>query len=256
MGVKQRGAQGSGKTYFGIYSDQLVIQYDDRESLEKKCDQLGFDPEDILVRKKTKGKNEGQEVFYIVVDAIDGLIQDIRINETDWGDFVEIELDDIGDKFIVSLGDVFESRMAKDFVRRIGNLDLGKELVFGVWSMTKEETGSSKRSGVKMYQDDEKVEYAIGYDEMPEPEEKKKGKNTTWDYTEQSQYLFEQLDEFIKENFSTKVDEKEREEKEPPNKNKGRRKPAASKRKNARKASKPKKNEEPVEEEEDDDAPF
>lgn len=254
MGIKQKGAGSSGKTYLGIYSNQLVIQYDSRDELEKKCDQLGFDPDDIQVREKMKGKNKGDEVFYIVVDAIDGIVTDIRIKETDFGDFLEIELDDIGDKFVISLGDVFESRQAKDFIRRMENIDLGTTLEFGVWSMSKEETGTSSRAGVKMYQNDEKLEYAITYDDMPAPEEKKKGRDTTWDYTEQSQYLFEQVDAYIKENFSQPVEEKEREEKEEPKKDKGRRKPKASTRKDTRKSAA--KAEDPVEDEEDDEAPF
>lgn len=210
---------GSGKTYLSVYGGELVLQYDKREDLEKKIESLshlGLDPDNIQERKKAKGKNEGQPVYYYVIYDVEGLITDIKIDEKDWGDMVEVEITDVDEKFVVQLGDVF-SRTVKDFARRLGNLDLSKEVVFGVWSMTAEETGKSARSGVKMYQDDVKVEYFVVYDDMPAPVQKKKGRKTEWDYSEQEAYLYEVLDNFVEENFA-KVTEKLPEPKQAPSK--------------------------------------
>lgn len=200
MGMNARGGGSSNKTYLGVYSNQLVLEYTKREDLESKLESLGYDPDKIQERKKTKGKNEGQSVYYFVVWDVEGMLSDIRVNETDWGDFVEIELTDVDEKFVISLGDVF-SRTAKDFIRRIGNLDLKDYVNFGLWSMTAEETGSSARSGVKMYQNDEKVEYFLTYDDMPAPTQTKKGRKVEWNYDEQEAFVYDYLLEFLATNF-------------------------------------------------------
>jgi hypothetical protein len=206
MGMNTRGGGASNKIYLGIYQNQMVLEYNKEEDLLKKVESLGLDPDKIQVRQRTKGKNEGKDVFYYVIYDVEGVLSNATINETDWGDFLELEITDVDEKFVVSLGDVF-GRMAKDFIRRAGNLDLSSDVNFGVWSMSKEETGSSARAGVKMYQDDEKVEYFISYDDMPEPVEKKKGRKTEWDYTDQETYLYEKLVAWIEENFKGEVKE-------------------------------------------------
>tara|TARA_R110002110_G_scaffold7049_6_gene35061 strand:+ start:5121 stop:5861 length:741 start_codon:yes stop_codon:yes gene_type:complete len=203
MGMNTRGAGGSNKTYLGVYANQLVLEYTKEEDLVAKLESLGYDPDKIQERKKAKGKNEGQSVYYFVVWDVEGMLTNIKINENDWGDFVELEFTDVDEKFIISLGDVF-SRMSKDFVRRLGNLDLSKEINFGLWSM--ETDDGKKRSGVKMYQDDEKVDYSLTYDDMPEPTKTKKGRKVEWNYDEQEAFLYEELNDFLKENFKNDGD--------------------------------------------------
>lgn len=227
MGMNTRGGGGSNKTYLGVYSNQLVLEYTKREDLESKIESLshlGLDPDKIQERKKTKGKNEGQSVFYYVIYDVEGMLSNIRINENDWGDFVEIELTDVDEKFVISLGDIF-SRTAKDFVRRIGNLDLTNEVNFGLWELETDE--GKKRSGVKMYQDDEKVEYFLTYDDMPAPIQKKKGRKVEWDYTEQETFIYDYLVEYLDANFVSEVNEQAPEPKEE--------KPAANAKKKSRK---------------------
>jgi hypothetical protein len=217
MGMNTRGGGGSSnKTYLGVYSNQLVLEHTIREDLEKRLEYFGYDPEKIQERKKVKGRNEGQTVYYFVVYDVEGLLTGITISETDWGDFVELEFTDVDEKFIVSLGDVF-SRTSKDFIRRVGNLNLGEEINFGLWSM--ETDDGKKRNGVKMYQNDEKVEYFLTYEDMPEPVQTKKGRKVEWNYDEQEAYLYEQLTSFMEENFKPdlskdKEAEPEKEEKE------------------------------------------
>lgn len=201
MGFNKRGSGGSKKTYLGVFQNQLVLQYDKEEDLIKKVESLGLDIDKIEERKKTKGKNEGQLVYYYVIYDVEGMITDVSINEADWGDMVEIELTDVDEVFVVALGDVF-NRTTKDFIRRVGNLDVTEYVNFGLWSLLTDEGKS--RSGVKMYQDNgDKVEYAITYDDMPEPIQRKKGRKIEWDYSEQETFLYDQLVEFIDENYKT-----------------------------------------------------
>lgn len=242
MGVNTRGTSGSNKTFINIYQNDLVLEYSSKEDLEKKLDYLGLDKDDIKVRQRTKGKNEGQDVFYYVLSDVSGKLTNISINETDFGEFLELEFTDVDEKFCVSLGDVY-SRTSKDFIRRVGNLDLAEEVVFGIWYISPEEADNGKpKSGVKMYQNDTKVEYFISYDELPEPTTKTKGRKTIWNFDDQEEFLYQALMEYKDENFlSEDVSDSDSNDKKEPKK-------APAKR---GRAKAPKK-EEPV----NDDLPF
>ena len=233
MGLNTRGGGGSNKIYLNIYQGNIVLEYNTEEDLLKRVESLGLDPENIKVRQRTKGKYEGKDVFYYVLYDVSGLLTNISLTENDFGEFMELEFTDVDEKYCVSLGDV-SSRFAKDFIRRMGNLDLTKEIVFGVWNISAEEADNGKsKSGVRMYQDDEKVEYFVDYDEMPEPEQKKKGRKTVWDFTEQENYLYDLLLTFKEDNFvDTEVEDElpQKEEEE-----------SASKKRTPRAASKEKK---------------
>lgn len=228
MALNTRGTTGSNRTYLNIYQGNMVLEYDTQEALEKKLESLGLDPEYIKVRQRTKGKNEGKDVYYYALYDLSGKLTNIRMNVNDFGEFVELEFTDVEEKYSVSLGDVY-SRICKDFIRRVGNIDLQKEMVFGVWNITAEESNNGKsRSGVKMYQDDTKLEYFISHEEMPEPTSKKKGNKTTWNYDDQEQYLYEALIAFKDENFLDEEVDKELPEKKEPIKKNVSRKPSAT----------------------------
>ena len=226
MALNTRGTTGSNKTYLNIYQGNIVLEYDSEDALRSKLDSLGIECEEevsektrmgfICERLRTKGRNEGKSVFYWVINDVSGLLTNISSTVNDFGEFVELEFTDLDEKYAVSLGDVY-SRICKDFIRRAGNIDLQKELVFGVWNITAEEADNGKpKSGVKMYQDGEKLEYFIGYDEMPEPTTKKKGSKTVWNFDDQEQFLYEALTEFKDTNFlDESVDTKEPAKEEP-----------------------------------------
>jgi hypothetical protein len=213
MGLNTRGTTSSNKTFLNVFQGNMILEYPTKEALESKLEYLGieFDPEKeacedgkmhvVNVRQKTKGKNEGKDVFYYILNDVSGMMTNIHLNENDYGEFLELEFTDVDEKYSVSLGDVY-SRMSKDFIRRVGNINLTDELVFGVWNITAEEADNGKpKSGVKMYQDDTKLEYFIDYDELPEPTTKMKGRKKIWDFTEQEQFLYEALVEFKATNF-------------------------------------------------------
>lgn len=211
MAVNTRGTSSSNKTYLNIYQGNIVLEYDSQESLISKLDALGLEYAEeisetnrmgyVCERKRTKGRNEGKSVFYYILNDVSGMLTNIKSTVNDFGEFVELEFTDVDETFNVSLGDVY-SRICKDFIRRMGNIDLNKELVFGVWNITAEEADNGKsKSGVKMYQDDTKLEYHIGYDEMPEPTTKKKGSKTIWNFDDQEEFLYDALETFKNENF-------------------------------------------------------
>jgi len=230
MAFNTRGGGGSKKTYLNIYQGNLVLEYNVETELEKKLETLGLDPDNIKVRQRTKGRNEGKDVFYYVLYDVSGLLTNITLKENDFGEFMELEFTDVDEVFSVSLGDVY-SRMAKDFIRRMGGLDLNSEIVFGVWSISADEADNGKaKSGVRMYQDDEKIDYHIEYDDLPEPSTKMKGRKKIWDFTDQENYLYEALTDWKDENFGKEVaDERPEKVEETPTKKRTPRKPVKAK---------------------------
>jgi len=211
MALNTRGTSSSNRTYLNIFQGNIVLEYDSQESIISKLDSLGLEYAEeiaesnrmghVCERKRTKGKNEGKSVFYYILNDVSGMLTNIKSTVNDFGEFVELEFTDVDETFGVSLGDVY-SRICKDFIRRMGNIDLKKELVFGVWNITAEEADNGKaKSGVKMYQDGNKLEYYIGYDEMPEPTTKKKGSKTIWNFDDQEEFLYDALKTFKNDNF-------------------------------------------------------
>ena len=52
-----------------------------------------------------------------------------------------------------------------------------------------------------MYQDGEKIDFFISYEDLPAPEQKKRGRKVTWDYTEQEDFLYRAIEDFSSSNF-------------------------------------------------------
>jgi len=202
MGVNSRGVGGgSNTTFLNVYQGNIVIEYDEQDKLLSKLDSLGLDQEGVKVRQRTKGKNEGKDVFYYVLFDVSGLLTNVTVKELPFGEFVELEITDVDEKFVISLGDV-TGRIAKDFARKCGGIDLSSELVFGVWSLTAEQAENGKaKSGVRMYQDGDKLDYFISYEDLPQPEKKTRGRKVTWDYSEQEDFLYDTIVDFSNSNF-------------------------------------------------------
>lgn len=197
-GVNTMGAGSGNALYFGLYGGDIVIEFDDKKELEKKLEKLGLDPDDIESRKRTKGKKEGQKVYYYTFNNIEGMLTNVFLNVTDFGEFLNLELTNGDQKYILSLGDVF-SRHAKDFIRRMEGIDLDSELAIGTWSM--EGDNGRTYSGVRLYQNKEKIDYVLETEDLPEPIKRKKGKKVEWDYSDQEEFLYEKIETWMKDNF-------------------------------------------------------
>ena len=204
MAVNSRGGSSS-KTFLGVYSNSLVLEYDKREDLEKKVESMGLDPDLIKVRQRTKGKNEGKDVFYYNLHDVSGMMTNVSLRDTDWGEVLEIEITDVDEKYLLQLGEVF-GRIPKDFIRRLGGIDIEKEMAFGTWGMVSKDNGKPY-SGVTIYQDDEKVEYTLGREHLPEATKKTRGKKIEWDFSEQEDFLYDVLTKFMDDNFAKSSDE-------------------------------------------------
>lgn len=208
MGIRTRGAAGSDKTFLSIFNGSLVIEYDTEEKLENKLSALGFDV-DIESRKKTKGKNEGKEVFFASLYDVSGMLTGISLKEISFAggaeEFLELEITDVDEKFIVSLGSVFQ-RMSKNFIQKLGNIDLSQEVTISPFSMSKEESSTGKPvSGVTIYQNDKKLSYFFEKDEVPAPKQTKRGRAVTWDWSEHDNFLYDYLYDYIQDNFKPEV---------------------------------------------------
>lgn len=203
MGMNSKGGGGSNTTYLKVYASELVLEYSSKEELIKKVETLkDGNPSKILERKKTMGKNEGETVYYYVIWDISGMITSIKVDETPWGDeSLSVEITDVDEKWNITLGEV-SGRIPKDFARRVSNLDLSKEVNIGLWTMIKDNGKSA--SGVKMYQGPEledKVEYSLTYEVMPEPIKKTRRGKDEWDYSEQEDFIYDHLIKYISDNF-------------------------------------------------------
>lgn len=201
MGLNTMGSGSNNITFFGLYGGEIVIEYDEKEKLEKKIERLGLDPEDIETRKRTKGKNEGKEVFYYIFNDVEGLLTNVYLNETDWGEMLNIELTDADEKYVISLGEVF-GRYAKDFIRRMDGIEFDTDLAIGTWTM--EADNGKTYSGVRLYQNGEKIDYVLETADLPAPVERKKGKKKEWDYSDQEEFLYEKIEGWLEENFKGK----------------------------------------------------
>ena len=182
MGAKVN-QTGNSKMYLYIHAGKIVLDYNKKEDLEEKIESMGLDVNEIQTRYIRGGINMGNPVFYYSFEFIKGMIDDIVISEPSWADVetLHIRIKEVGGEvFYVSLGDVFSSE-SKCFTRRLGNLDITKEVSFGAWQSFDNDKEQAY-SGVRMYQYLKEVEYAINQD------------NT----------LYGVLTEFIKENFRFK----------------------------------------------------
>jgi len=200
MGVNSMGIPGQNKVFFTIYNGKLVIERLQKEELQKVVERLGqdFAEGDIKTRQISKGKNEGKDMYYYVFNDVSGKITNIKIAETDFGEVINVEITDIGENYTISLGDVF-GRYSKDFIRRINNLDLEEDVAFGTWST---ETDNGKTySGVRMYQEGNKIEYTEKIEDLPAPTEKRRGKKIEWDFSEQDTFLYKILENYLEDNF-------------------------------------------------------
>ena len=198
---------GSSKMYLNAYADKIVLNYNKKEDLEEKIESLGLDVSKIQTRHKLSGVNKGDPVFYYSFEFINGMIDDIVISEPSWGgEALSVIIKDVDETYHISLDNVFSSA-SKCFIRRLGNLDVSKEVSFGAWQSYNDENDKTY-SGVRMYQGNkEKVEYAIPFKDLVKPISKKVGSKTEWDFSEQDNSLYGVLTEFIETNFRSTLED-------------------------------------------------
>ena len=181
MGLKQR--QSTGKNFLKIFDGKIV-----KESKQPF--------ESDLPIKERENKN-GDKVYYVEYDMLGGKLSnaDIRRVESLDTDILELHVDDFPDSYVLSIG--VETRFGRSFLTRMLNLDLNKEMEIAPYSFKDKE--GKQVSGLVIYQDGEKVMPVYTKEEpngMPDAKKIRKGKDDKWDFTDQTNFLYDEFDKF------------------------------------------------------------
>lgn len=184
MSLNKRAAS-SGKTFLKIFGGKIV-----QESSKK------FATNEELKERENKNKST---VYYVEYDSLTGLIvgADIRDVEALGADFLELEIVDVVERYKLSMP--INSRFAQTFMQRMLALDLSKPVEIVPYSFESKE--GKKISGLNLFQDGEKVAPLYTKENpngMPEAKQIRKGKEMTWDFTEQLNFLYDEFEKFKK----------------------------------------------------------
>jgi len=101
-----------------------------------------------VTRQKTKGKNAGQDTWELHHDRVSGKIKEMKIEKKDFGEYLDIHIEDVGEKYIVSLP--VESRYFDSFCAKIGCADLHTSIELAPFSFEGKE--GNKIIGMNIYQ--------------------------------------------------------------------------------------------------------
>lgn len=113
------------------------------------------------VTKETPGavsreNKNGDTVWEMVDNSVEGKITGIRYKEhSEYGNSYEITIDDGEEVFNLSLHE--DSKFANGFLTRLPNVDLNKFVTIMPYEFTPSDS-DKKRSGLNIYQDDQKIE--------------------------------------------------------------------------------------------------
>lgn len=106
--------------------------------------------EGAVYRTWEKADGTKGESYDLIFRSIKGFIVNINFIEGDYGEQMQLTLDD---KSIITIGSA--SRFASDIMKRLPNVNFDKEVEFAPWSFNDEDR---KKSGCILKQDDEKIE--------------------------------------------------------------------------------------------------
>lgn len=107
------------------------------------------DTEGAVLRKWETPTGEKGEKWELVYESWNGLIKDIRVNETEYGKFLEVKFDD------ATLSIHTDSRYFSDFVKKLASADLTKPIVIRPYDF--EDDKKQKVVGVTLTQLGEKL---------------------------------------------------------------------------------------------------
>lgn len=160
---------------------------------------------EVLTKEITMGENKGKIKWYVEYDYLDGRISNLEVAETNFGNKIRLTITDGPLTYVLTFP--VESSYGKDFIMKMNNLNLSKEIRFTPWTADAESwakfTGKKTekgKSGLTLRQDGEKVSNYYTKDDpkgMPQIVEKKIGKQVKWDDTDRLAFFYDQLDRFI-----------------------------------------------------------
>lgn len=107
-------------------------------------------------------KNKKEEMVYeIHHDKLSGTIVALAITKNDFGKQLEITLSDVGDMFLLTIP--VESKYFDSFAAKIGNVNLSEEVTIAPYSFQPKDA-DTKRTGINLYQNGNKVDYYFSED--------------------------------------------------------------------------------------------
>lgn len=191
MGLHEESS--SNKTYLSIIGGKITKRITEAEYNTASAN----NEEGYSVRELEKGPNKGTNVYEKQFRGISGRIISAKVESSDYGQRVVIELLD-GDVYV--LGIPLDSRYANDIMFKWPNIDFDLDVYISPWDFEDDE--GKRRTGVTLKQDDTKVDRFWTKDnpgELPPAKKKKKGKETVWDFDEQQTFLVEYFEHKAKE---------------------------------------------------------
>lgn len=110
--------------------------------------------EGAVKREYETSKGEKGSKWELVIREVSGTISHMGMRKTDYGKVLNISIGDADEVYILSLNTA--SPFGEDFMKKLPNIDLSKEVVIAPYSF--EDDRGKSRKGLSIYQDDKKVE--------------------------------------------------------------------------------------------------
>lgn len=184
MGAVPR--KSNNRHYYKLYQGIIVQEFSQKPEVKE-----GVELKQRVVEKTGKTK------YYIETGGLSGRLLSCKVESTDFGDFLTLELGDSDGTYVLSIPT--ESRYFRDFMMRSPNIDVNKDVIINSYSFENKE--GKRVQGVKITQDDTSVERFYTKDHpngLPEMVQKRKGKELIWDSTDQVNFLYDQVSVFAK----------------------------------------------------------
>lgn len=176
----------SNRHYYKLFQGTIV-----QEFTNKPEDKEGVEVKERVVEKTGKTK------YYIETGGLQGRLLSCKLESTDFGDFLNLEIGDKDGNYELSIP--VESRYFRDFMMRAPNIDVNNDMIINTYSFTNKE--GKKVQGVRILQDDKPVDRFFTKENpngLPPMVQKRKGKDLVWDSTEQVNFLYDQVSIFSK----------------------------------------------------------
>lgn len=173
----------SGGTYLKIYGGKIV-----RESSKP------FESDDPV--KERENKN-GNKVYYTEYDSVSGKLLGAVIESVEslGLEVIHLSLQDGPEYYTLSIP--ADGRFGKSFMMRAPNLDLSKEVEIVPYSFSDKD--GKKVAGLNVFQSGSKVMPAYTKENpngLPDARQVRKGKEIKWDFTDQTNFLYDEFEKF------------------------------------------------------------
>jgi len=145
-------------------------------------------------RKLEKGPKSGTEVWEVEHDFVSGKIVDGGIKESEYGDRIELKLQDKDEYYVLTVNWDY-SKLRDAIVKRLPNLDVEKPVEISCFP--DRDTGQPV---LMIRQGGEVVKYFWTRDQpgdLPEPTQKKVRNKVEWDWTDVDNFLFKEASDWF-----------------------------------------------------------